>query len=123
MSVLSSVKLADRITGTYLDDEITRLEGWARMEIERAGVPHEKAISETDNLILDCVIQGVLSKIARDDEMRKDAERAFLYQLDCLRKSDWDTPEPTPTPEPEPEPDPEPDPEPIPDPNDGGDGT
>ena len=86
--IKTSVKLADRITGNYLDSEINRLETWARAEIERAGVPNFIAQSE-DDLINDCVIQGVLSKIARDDKMREGAERAFIYQLDCLRKHDW----------------------------------
>lgn len=108
-AVTTAVKIADRISGTYLDTEITRLENWARAEIERAGVPHENAISTTDYLIVDCVIQGVLSKIARDDNIRKEAGNAFLYQLDCLRKHEW------------PEPNPEPEPEPTPDPTPGGD--
>lgn len=123
MAILDTVKLAARIKHNSLDAEITRLIAWARSEMERAGVPAEVAASETNPLIIECAIQGVLMHISTDDKIRDAAEKSFLYQLDNLRKrATWpEDPEPEPEPEPDPEPDPDPDPEPDPDDPDGGD--
>lgn len=117
MAIIDTVKLAARIKGNTLDSEITRLISWARAEMVRAGVPGTVASSETNELVTECAIQGVLMHISTDEKIRGAAEKAFLYQLDCMRKrSEW--PE---DPEPEPTPDPTPDPDPDPDPNNGGD--
>ena len=110
MAILDTVKLAARIKHNSLDTEITRLITWSRSEMQRAGVPESVAASETNPLITECAVQGVLMHIATDEKIRDAAERAFLYQLDNLRKHIWpDEPEPEPTPEPTPDPDPEPD--------------
>ncbi len=87
-TMTDAVKTADRIKGTQLDTEIGRLITWARAELERLGIPHDTAIG-TDTLIEDAVIQGVLSKIARDDKLREAAQRSWDYQCDCLKKHDW----------------------------------
>jgi len=121
MALLDIIKKADRITTTALDDEITRLIAWTRAEMIRVGIPENKAASTTDDLITQCIVEGVLSRIATDEKIRDAASDAFMYQLDVLRKYTWpEEPEPetTPDPEPEPEPDPEPDPE-----DGGGDDT
>lgn len=119
MAILDKVKLAARIKSNSLDTEITRLIAWSRAEMVRAGVPAANAADESDDLITEAVIQGVLMHISTDERIRDAAEKAFLYQLDNLRKSTWA--EPTPDPDPDPDPDPTPDPDPDPDPDDGGD--
>lgn len=96
MAILETVKLAARIKHYSLDDEINRLITWARSEMERAGVPHDIAISETEPLVTECIIQGVLKNISTDERIREAAERSFLYQLDNLRKHNWNEPEPNP---------------------------
>ena len=106
MAILDTVKLAARIKHNSLDTEITRLIAWARAEMERAGVPHDIAVSESDNLVTECIIQGVLKNISTDERIREAAETSFQYQLDNLRKHIW--PEPNPDPEPTPDPTPEP---------------
>lgn len=108
MALLDQVKLAARIKGNTLDAEITRLIAWAKAEMTRAGVPDDVAVYEGGNnesLLNECIIQGVLMHISTDERIREAAEKAFLYQLDNLRKSTW-------TDDPAPEPD---------DPDDGGD--
>lgn len=94
MAILDTAKLAARIKHNSLDSEITRLIAWARSEMVRAGVPEEIANSETDNLITECAIQGVLMHIATDDKIRDAAEKSFLFQLDNLRKHIWPEPNP-----------------------------
>ncbi len=90
MAILESVKLAARIRHNSLDPEIERLITWARMEMERAGVPSEIAAAEDEPLINECAIQGVLMHISTDDKIREAAEKSFLYQLDNLRKHIWE---------------------------------
>lgn len=89
MAILDTVKLAARIKHTALDSEITRLIAWTRSEMERAGVPAEIAASETEPLVTECVIQGVIMHIATDEKIRGAAEESFIYQLDNLRKHVW----------------------------------
>ena len=88
VSITAAIKTADRITGTHLDTEIARLIAWARAELERLGIPHAIAVG-TDALIENAVIQGALSQIARDDKIRDAAEKAFVYNCDCLKKHEW----------------------------------
>lgn len=103
MAILDTVKLAARIKHTALDQEITRLINWSRSEMTRAGVPAEIAASETEPLITECVIQGVIMHIATDEKIRGTAEESFIYQLDNLRKHIWpDSPDDNADPTPEP---------------------
>lgn len=121
MAILDTVRTAARIKHLSLDNEINRLIAWSRSEMERAGVPHDIAVSETDPLIIDCIVQGCLKTISTDERIREAAEKSFLYQLDCLRKHTWPEPDDddnTPTPEPTPDTDPTPD-----DGEGNGDGT
>ena len=85
MALLDTVKLAARIKHNSLDAEITRLIAWARAEMERAGVPHFAAVSDSD-IITECIVQGVLKTLSADEKIREAAERSFMYQLDNLRK-------------------------------------
>ena len=90
MALVDIIKKADRITTNALDDEINRLIGWVRAEMVRVGIPSDKAASDSDDLITQCIIEGVLSKIASDDKMRDAASTAYIYQLDNLRKHNWE---------------------------------
>lgn len=92
MAILDTVKLAARIKHNQIDGEIIRLIDWSRSEMERAGVPGEIAASDTDPLITDCIVQGCLKSISTDERIRDAAEKSFLYQLDCLRKTTWPEP-------------------------------
>ncbi len=87
-TMMAAIKTADRIKGTHLDSEITRLIGWAQSELERLGIPHDTAIG-TNGLIEGAVIQGVLAHIMRDDKLREAAQRSWDYQCDVLKKHDW----------------------------------
>ena len=89
MTTLETVKLAARIKHNSLNNEITRLIAWSRSEMIRVGVPASIAESETNGLITECAVQGVLMHIATDEKIRDAAEKSFLYQLDNLRKHDW----------------------------------
>lgn len=90
MSTLETVKLAARIRHNSLDAEIERLITWAHLEMERAGVPSDIAALEDDPLIMECAVQGVLMHISTDEKVRDAAEKSFLYQLDNLRKHNWE---------------------------------
>lgn len=87
MAILDTVKLALRWKNTSLDSEVTRYINWAKAEIERVGVPHAIAVSDTNPLIEDCIVQGCLMNLSTDERIREAAEKAFFYQLDNIRKS------------------------------------
>lgn len=89
MALVDTVRGAARITTHALDDEILRLSSWARAEMVRVGVPQHIASSETDDLIIECIVAGVMSRIATDENIRKIAKDSFEYQLDVLRKHSW----------------------------------
>ena len=98
MAILDTVRLALRWKSIALNEEIQRYIDWSKAEIERAGVPHDIAVSDTDPLICDCIVQGCLMNLSTDERIREAANTSFLYQLDNLRKHTW--PEPDPDPEP-----------------------
>ena len=87
MAILDTVRLALRWRSTSLDTEIQRYIDWSRAEMERAGVTHAVAISESNPLITDCIVQGCLMNLSTDERIRDAAGKSFYYQLDCLRKS------------------------------------
>lgn len=107
MAILDTVKLAARIKHNSLDSEITRQIALARAEMIRAGVPSFVAESDTNELIVECIVQGTLKNISTDEKIRDAAASSFQYQLDNLRKHVWVEPEPDPDPEPTPEPEPD----------------
>ena len=107
MAILDTVKLAARIKHNSLDSEITRQIALARAEMIRAGVPSFVAESDTNELIVECIVQGTLKNISTDEKIRDAAASSFQYQLDNLRKHVWVEPEPDPEPEPTPEPEPD----------------
>lgn len=104
MAILDTVKLAARKNHNLLDSEITRQITLARAEMIRAGVPSFVAESDTNELIVECIIQGTLKNISTDKEIRDAAASSFTYQLDNLRKHVWVEPEPDSNPDPTPEP-------------------
>lgn len=89
MAILESVKLAARIRNDKIDSDIERLITWTQAEMERVGVPSAVAADEDNPLVSECSIQGVLSRISNDEKIREAAEKSFLYQLDCMRKHNW----------------------------------
>ena len=89
MALVDIIKKADRITNSSLDEEIARLIAWVRSEMVRVGIPQDKASSTDDDLIQQCIVEGVLSRIATDEKIRDAAKDAFMYQLDNLRKYTW----------------------------------
>ena len=107
MAILDTVKLAARIKHDSLNSEITRQIALARAEMIRAGVPSFVAESDTNELIVECIVQGTLKNISTDEKIRDAAASSFQYQLDNLRKHVWVEPEPDPEPEPTPEPEPD----------------
>lgn len=104
MAILDVVRLALRWRSTSLDTEINRYIDWSKAEMERAGVPSDIASSDTNPLIRDCIVQGCLKNLSTDERIRDAADKAFLFQLDNLRKHQWPDPNEEPEPEPEPEP-------------------
>ena len=72
MAILDTVRLALRWRGTSLDTEIQRYIDWSRAEIERAGVSHTVATSDTP-LIVDCIVQGCLKNLSTDERIREAA--------------------------------------------------
>lgn len=88
-TILESVKKADRISGTYLDDDINRLDVWVRAEMVRLGIPQTVAASTSDALIVECVIAGILAKMATDDKRRAEALESYTFQIDNLRRHIW----------------------------------
>lgn len=104
MAILDTVKLAARIKHNSLDSEISRQIALARAEMIRAGVPSFVAESDTNELIVECIVQGTLKNISTDEKIRDAAASSFTYQLDNLRKHVWVEPEPDPDPDPTPEP-------------------
>ena len=107
MAILDTVKLAARIKHNSLDSEITRQIALARAEMIRAGVPSFVAVSDSNELVVECIVQGTLKNISTDEKIRDAAASSFQYQLDNLRKHVWVEPEPDPEPEPTPEPEPD----------------
>ena len=93
MAIIDRVKLAARKKHNSLDSEIERQIEWARSEMERAGVPSRIAAADDNPQTTECVINGVLMHISTDERIRDAAEKAFLYELDNMRKSTWETEE------------------------------
>ena len=89
-NILDAVKLADRIRGDHLNNDIYRLISVYEEDLTRAGVPETVVADSTNKLVEDALIMGVLSNVARDEEIRKRAEDSYNYRLDCLRKHNWE---------------------------------
>lgn len=85
--MLDKVKLALRITHTYLDSDITETIAQARAEMVRAGV--QSGVAESDNLLVEGAIKTFcLMHYSNDSKMADGYARSWEYQLDNLRKSE-----------------------------------
>lgn len=84
---LESIKMTARISHNQLDTELERLEKYACAELIRAGVPRE-AVTRENELIKHAVVSRVLVEIGNEKISQK-ASESWEYQLDVLRKHDW----------------------------------
>lgn len=85
--MLDKIKLALRITHTYLDSDITETIAQARAEMVRAGV--QSGVAESDNLLVEGAIKTFcLMHYSNDSKMADGYARSWEYQLDNLRKSE-----------------------------------
>lgn len=85
--MLTAVKLALRITHTYLDADISLKIEIARAELIRSGISTTKANSDTDPLIKGAIISYVQSEFASEQKMKEGYLESFRYQMENLRKS------------------------------------
>lgn len=85
--MLEKMKIALRIKTDFFDAEIQSVIGAARMELIRAGVLSEKANADDDDLITSAIRSYVLAQYSTDTKMTEGYWKAFVYQLDCLRRS------------------------------------
>lgn len=85
-TISDKVKLALRISHDLLDGEITDVITSARLELERAGVLHDYAQGDTED-IETAIKTYALAYFTADSKDAKRYDESFLYQCDCLRKS------------------------------------
>lgn len=84
--MLDKVKLALRITHTFLDDAIEEEISEARADMIRSGVDEDVANNDSYPATASCVKTYCLYRHAS----KEDAERyweSYQYQVDCMRKS------------------------------------
>lgn len=84
--MLEKVKIALRITHTYLDSDILSTIEAARAELIRSGVSDEVANSDLDIVEL-CIKTYCQYVYASDSKTSEGFFKSFQYQLDNLRKS------------------------------------
>ena len=87
MAILDTVKLAARIKHDSLNSEITRQIALARAEMIRAGVPSFVAESDTNELIVECIVQGTLKNISTDEKISLFLMRFIVSQATFSRKN------------------------------------
>lgn len=87
MSLSQGVKLALRITHTYLDGEIDKNIATARAELIRSGLASSVVNSTTSNPLIDKAIVTYCLKEMSESKAAEGYEKSWLYQLDCLRKT------------------------------------
>lgn len=86
--MLEKVKLALRISHTYLDEEINNTVAQARSEMVRAGVPVE--VANSDNPLVEGAIKTFcLFTFGNDQKLTDGYFKSWEYQLDNLRKHEW----------------------------------
>lgn len=84
--MLEKVKIALRITHTYLDSDITDTINTARAELIRSGVSVDVAESDTD-LVQMAIKTYCLYVFSNDTKMAEGYFKSWQYQLDNIRKS------------------------------------
>lgn len=86
MDILAKVKLALRISHTYLDSDITDTISTARAELVRSGVASDVANGNTDMIVM-AIKTYCLFVYANNDKMADGYFKSWQYQLDNIRKS------------------------------------
>ena len=84
--MLDKIKIALRITHSYLDSEIEDCIASAKAEMLRAGIS-QSAIDNQDNLIEMAIKTYCLAHYSNNEKMAEGYENSFQYQLENLRKS------------------------------------
>lgn len=85
--MLERIKLALRISHSYLDGEIESTIATARAEMIRSGISPDKANDDTDDLITQCIKTYCLYIFASSSEQADGYFKSWQYQLDNIRKS------------------------------------
>lgn len=86
MTMLNKVKIALRISHTYLDDDIEDTIQTARAELIRSGCPSDVAESNLD--IIQMAIKTYCQFVYSDDVKQTDGYwKSWQFQLDNIRKS------------------------------------
>lgn len=84
--MLDKVKLALRITHTFLDDDISDTIALARSEMVRAGV--SAGLADSENVLIEGAIKTFcLMHYSNDSKMVEGYAQSWEYQLDNIRKS------------------------------------
>lgn len=81
------IKLALRISHSYLDDEIDHTIEVARAEMLRSGISENMAHNDDDRLIYNAIKTYCMYAFANDSKMADGYFKSWEYQLDNLRKT------------------------------------
>lgn len=87
-TILEQVKTARRIRHNELDSEIEDNIAEARAEMVRSGIDPAAAADDTKPLVVSAIKAYCKMVGASDKAQQEGYEKSWLYQLDCLRKSD-----------------------------------
>lgn len=93
-TLLNDVKTALRISHNKLDSELTANIAEARAEMVRLGIDEAVAIDEGNPLIVGAIKTYVKMINAKDVKTAEGYDKSWMYQLDCIRKSNFTAPEP-----------------------------
>lgn len=85
--MLEKIKLALRISHSYLDDDIADSIKSARAEMIRSGISESKANDEEDSLIISAIKTYCLFVYSSDNSRIEGFRQSWEYQLENLRKS------------------------------------
>lgn len=86
MAMIDKVKVALRITHTYLDNDINETIATAQAEMVRAGVS-QTVVSTNNDLVQMAIKTYCLYIYSNDDKMAEGYFKSWQYQLDNIRKS------------------------------------
>lgn len=86
--MLEKVKLALRISHSYLDEDILDTINIARAEMIRSGISKEKANDDEDSLIIGAIKTFCKYQFSSDNTRVEGFRISWEYQLDNLRKTD-----------------------------------
>lgn len=86
--MLKKVKLALRISHSYLDEDIMDTINTARAEMIRSGISEEKANDDEDSLIVGAIKTFCKYQFSSDNTRVEGFRTSWEYQLECLRKTE-----------------------------------